>query len=159
MFIISADILCPNFNAFHNPTRFLYILYGCSVTPWRRSIIDRNVFQFWQIVCKKYNFTISAYISVAVWTQHCIALTGLSKTAYNGTTQEHAIIPFWTRFPSKCMHFRFPLDPVAVHPMKTSRGRGGSPPVILNSALDGNVWSASRPGRFIRGKDSSVSIY
>jgi hypothetical protein len=29
-------------------------------------------------------------------------------------------------------------------------------PMLLNSALDGGEWSASRPGRFSRGSDVSV---
>jgi streptogramin lyase len=56
------------------------------------------------------------------------------------------------------MYFRFRLELVPVHPTKTSRGSGGSAPVILNSALDGDVWSASRTGRLIPGKGSTVFI-
>ena len=36
-FIISANILGTNFNVFNSPSMFLYRLYWCSVTPWRRT--------------------------------------------------------------------------------------------------------------------------
>jgi hypothetical protein len=36
--------------------------------------------------------------------------------------------------------------------MKTYGGSGGIAPIILTSAVDGEEWSASRPGRFTFGE-------
>jgi hypothetical protein len=38
-------------------------------------------------------------------------------------------------------------------------GSGGIAPSFLTSALDGDEWAASRPGRFIRGENPRHPLY
>ena len=96
--VISADILCTNFNVFHNPI-VLYMLYCWSVTPWRWSRYSETCRRY-EYLCKKCNFKISAFVGFIVQTVVPALLYNL-----NPLQMKHRLLYLKIQSVRRCKHF------------------------------------------------------
>ena len=73
---INKSIIKYKFNIFNNP-----YIFKCALLMFSNSLktikINRNMYELWQIVWKKYNFNISAFVVFIVW---IVLLGHLSRT-------------------------------------------------------------------------------